>query len=322
MRYRHPSKKTKKEFTCILETSGKGTGHGLALGGKRIAWLRIAVLSLVLAVVSGPKLAAQEPVGSDFIQCSDGHYAYFHERNIEDRCLDCAQPVNRYSKDQDGTAHNSACGLWNSTQECIDRSHCPSIDKTDAKSYGVVLFDKLRQGHCHWMVVPLDPVIGVEDKINRETQTHNYWLCAWLAATKLIKPKIHHAEHIGLAANPPTHRTQHQLHIHIGRLPKDLRDTLKLSNIARYPEWTKIRIERVRKDCHVTFVTPGYYHQYPRGEFPAVFSVVSKAVQEHHMIDYGIIVAGQNTDEEAGFYICNCKGVAAEHALDYTCLHR
>ncbi len=323
---RQPLETVQKKSREISRIRGKESGNPSALRRRPVACLWAAALFLVWVILSGSQLGAQEPEKQayDTFHCGDGHWAYTYEKDISDRCLDCKQPVNKSSE---------ACSLWRSAQDCIENSNCPHCDKSYTKSYGAVLFDKDSKDpkirECHWLVVPSDPVIGVEDLKRRET--HNYWYDAWLAATTVIKPKILPTTDIGLAINPATGRGQHQLHIHIGRLPNDLRNTLNRQNIHRYPLWKQITVSTYNKitgkttphtGCYATFITPKDY--LPGEKFPAPFSQRDTTqVKEHNMPHYGIIVASQkDTEKEKGFYVCYCKDTSVEYALDYRCQQR
>lgn len=76
---------------------------------------------------------------------------------------------------------------------------------------------------CHAIIFALKPTIGIEDSNNRDN--YNYWPNAYWASQQLIIPAVP-AMSVGLAINPATERTQHQLHIHIGRLPDDFRNAI------------------------------------------------------------------------------------------------
>lgn len=322
------SQSVQKESKEICRIKGKKPRNHFAL--RRTLLSCLAALFLVLVMLSGSQLAAQDFKTPDFTLCNGGHYAWTGEKNITDRCLNCAQEVNKYIN-QPGKIENKACHLWSSVEKCLDDLNdlnCPHINKKYSKDAGVVIVDKLNENLCHWLVVPSEAVIGAEDKNNREKIPLDYWYCSWLAAYwQIIKPAILPTTEIGLAVNPATHRTQHQLHIHIGRLSKQLRNTLTLntvSSIPHYPNFTQITVypsgktgKQYEHICWATFITPEHYK--PSGGFPAVFTIVSEQVHEHNMINYGIIVAGANADEEEGYYICDCEGWGGEAALDYTC---
>lgn len=326
----YTSETVQEESKEICRIKGKRPRNHTALRRTPFFCLWVTALLLVLVILSGSQLAAQDLEETpDFTICDDGHYAWTGENTISDRCLDCAQEVNKFSIDHDGTVNNKGCGLWNSVEKCLNDSNCPGINKDYSKNFGIVIFDKSKQKLCHWLVVPSDPVIGAEDKNNREKITPNYWYCAWAAASiPVIEPTIIPKTEIGLVVNPATHRTQHQLHIHIGRLPNQLRQTLTLNTetlIPHYPDFAQITVHPSGKTgtknehiCWATFITPKNYQL--SGGFPAVFTIVSEQVHEHNMINYGIIVAGANAGEEEGYYICDCEGWGAEGALDYRCM--
>lgn len=216
------------------------------------------------------------------------------------------------------------CDLWYSVYECCKMQHQDKCDNQQCyNNKGYTLFN---EGECHYLLVPTDPVIGVEDKDNRNK--HNYFNLARIVAEEGIwdVKKLKVNEHsFGLAINPATHRSQHQLHIHIGRLPRPLREKLqkqkkikgKLIGIEHNKQWQTVKVKytehQVEKTCYGKA-------KFFKGKFPWPFSEVRNKFHEDEMKHSGIMVAGNHkNDKTYGFYIVRCKDAYVEGALNYNC---
>jgi CDP-diacylglycerol pyrophosphatase len=298
-----------------------------------LRWVtRLAGLLLISGALSGSQALAQDiEKSSSTITCGDGHYAYKYEKNISDRCRDCADPKNKYVEYKEHGKkkyHNKACSLWNSVKtSCIDGHHkkwhpphgCYNKGYQNIGNPPVVIE---KGTDCHFMAIPTVPVIGVEDKVNRDK--FPYWFYAWAAVTlpapypeeintfyKFWEKKKKLKRRIGLAVNPVEHRTQHQLHIHIGKIPPDIRKYLLEKHVPHDKQWHKLTIKN--KDCRAKFV--------PGKTVPSPFREVSKYSGENKMKDLGIILAGHvnSKDELEGFIILSCDNACVECWLDYTC---
>ena len=157
---------------------------------------------------------------------------------------------------------------------------------------------------CHFLAVPTVPVIGVEDADNRDK--YPYWYYAWLAATIPATPITigHTKKSVGLAVNPVEHRTQHQLHIHIGRTKYSLRNYLR-DHFSHDGKWHHIPAKKVYgKTCYAKFVK----YDPKKDPFPSPFKEVSERFGEDKMEHAGIILAG-DVDKNGSFrglYIVSC----------------
>ncbi len=76
-------------------------------------------------------------------------------------------------------------------------------------------------GFIHGLAMPRDIVSGVEDPRRQE----GIWLFAWDVALERLEPQS-----IALVVNPPSQRSQHQLHVHLLRLDNNAR-----GKFAEYP---------------------------------------------------------------------------------------
>ncbi|GEM_PF-1179156 len=216
------------------------------------------------------------------------------------------------------------CNLWKSVVAACIKNHdkqwsnhhwCYNKGDKKIKKHVKPPVAIVKEEKCHFMAVPTKPVIGVEDAHHRDK--YPYWTYAWDAGTEPApypkEIKRHLFKRIGLAVNPRAHRTQHQLHIHIGKVPPDIRGPL-LKHLPNHGKWSKI-ITIKGKNCAIKFI---------RGTtVPKVFKEVSKHAGESKMKDLGIILAGHvdtkgNLD---GFIILSCDNACVEKWLNYQCGH-
>ena len=77
--------------------------------------------------------------------------------------------------------------------------------------------------NCWFLLWALDPVIGAEHVESRDAV--NFWQKGYLAAKRQIHPAIEDSE-LGMLIQPAQRRSQHQLHIHIGRIQTIYRERL------------------------------------------------------------------------------------------------
>ena len=91
------------------------------------------------------------------------------------------------------------------------------------------------EGFVHGIAIPLNRVAGAEDPLRPD----GIWDFAWTVAKKRIDDQ----SSIALVVNPPGHRSQDQLHVHIVRLRTDARLKLakkKAANVCGLKEvWEK-----------------------------------------------------------------------------------
>lgn len=79
------------------------------------------------------------------------------------------------------------------------------------------------RNNCWFLVWALEPVIGIEHWGARDST--NFWRAGYLAATEAIDPPIAQRD-LAMLIQPADTRSQHQLHIHIGRLQPGYRESL------------------------------------------------------------------------------------------------
>jgi CDP-diacylglycerol pyrophosphatase len=274
-------------------------------------WRRVTSLAgllLISSVLLGSQAAAKDLTPKKYM-----------DRNCTDKNIINWKPAG---------GERPPCDLWKDVaSSCIKKIKGRPLWKNDHECYNkgnnklnnhvkppVVIVAPVKKG-CHFMAVPTVPVIGIEDKHYRSK--HPYWTYAWDAATLPAKypnrMKKYKYRQVGLAVNPVAHRTQHQLHIHIGKVPPDIKKKLLdyLPNPGKWSGMFKIKT----KDC---------VKKYIRGtKVPDVFQEVSDHAGDQKMKNLGIILAG-HVDKKGhldGFIILSCENACVERWLDYTCPH-
>ncbi len=112
-------------------------------------------------------------------------------------------------------------------------SPCVSVSADDA-----VLKDLV--GATQFLLIPTARITGIESPAVLMDGAPNYFADAWLARQD-IDARLGHAmprDAIALAINPPTARSQEQLHIHIDCVRPDIREALRQQTIG--DEWRMV----------------------------------------------------------------------------------
>ncbi|MFM8445138.1 MAG: CDP-diacylglycerol diphosphatase [Methylococcus sp.] len=166
---------------------------------------------------------------------------------------------------------------------------------------------KYKNDTCHMLIFALSPTIGIEDSNHRDN--YNYWPEAYYASQHLMNPAIPNAL-VGLAINPATQRTQHQLHIHIGQLTKEFRGALdlleenpsKVQNVTLAGHSFKAKFVRDNRQGPFTGFSP--------------FEVASNlAGGEKFIPEHGII--GARAKSKKGIFVLVVRNVFVEGLLKY-----
>ncbi len=110
---------------------------------------------------------------------------------------------------------------------------CVSVSPDDA-----VLKDLV--GATQFLLIPTARITGIESPALLADNAPNYFADAWLAR-RYIDARLGHAmprDTISLAINPPTARSQEQLHIHVDCVRPDIREALRQQTIGQ--DWTML----------------------------------------------------------------------------------
>ena len=119
--------------------------------------------------------------------------------------------------------------LWKNVQErCLTpptpiHSDCAIVDR----QRGFVLYKDMI-GASHYLVIPVQPVSGVDDARVWSDREHNAWAFGW-GAREIVAKAIGRPlpdTLLGLAINAKAARSQDQLHIHLDCISESARDFL------------------------------------------------------------------------------------------------
>jgi len=167
---------------------------------------------------------------------------------------------------------------------------------------------RFKSDTCHVVVFSLSPTIGIEDKNNRTN--YPYWNHAYVASQKLINPAVK-PQSLGLAINPATKRSQHQLHIHIGTLKSGYRS--KINTLKQDPN-----IDQSIEINNITYKARYVVNSSAKGPFTGEdpFSVAEKIIGgESIMAEHGILAALSSTAN--GIFVLTAENKFLEGELDY-----
>jgi len=161
------------------------------------------------------------------------------------KTTDCTCKANLDPSLYGKTAYNindfqNNCAHTNNKECLVTNRSCDFYDRTKQTTSPDMVKNKhtvIGTTFPKWIVVPGSPgnlkaVTGVEDVQNRDEQT---WNVAWdlrqdvanlLSTPNMLNQKIG-VETVGVAINPATQRSKHQLHIHVARVQKSLRKKLQ-----------------------------------------------------------------------------------------------
>ncbi len=113
------------------------------------------------------------------------------------------------------------------------KSPCAELDPDHAILKDIV-------GATQYLLIPTARITGIESPVLLDPATPNYFAEAWLAR-HYIDSRVGHAmprDMISLEINPPTARTQEQLHIHMDCVRPDVRQALLGAEIGE--GWTRL----------------------------------------------------------------------------------
>ncbi|CAH2603673.1 CDP-diacylglycerol pyrophosphatase [Rhodovastum atsumiense] len=120
-----------------------------------------------------------------------------------------------------------------------DPSPCTQVD---LRAGTAVLKDNAAHKPFEYLLIPTLRLSGIEEPALLEPGGTNYFAAAW-AVRGLVSARVGRPlddTEIGLAINARPARSQNQLHIHIGCLRADLRDTLRRQGGGIGTDWTPL----------------------------------------------------------------------------------
>ncbi|QPN63395.1 CDP-diacylglycerol diphosphatase [Synechococcus sp. CBW1004] len=199
------------------------------LAALALAALALALPTALAAAWGGGRALAQ---GSAAIQrCPDpglpdpdpDHFSLVAPPYLQpgnQACAPCDAPAN---------AASPACTVFRELRRCRDGQLCRQSAgpfwMLPQRRLGVVAVLDRRGGpdSCHLVLFASETTIGVEDRSRRDQRP--YWNLAIDMVRRLRQPSLGEREWL-LGINPMDHRSQHQLHLHGGRISPTLRAAL------------------------------------------------------------------------------------------------
>jgi CDP-diacylglycerol pyrophosphatase len=154
-------------------------------------------------------------------------------------------PVGHRDKLREIT-HTECVPHWLATK---DPSPCVSLTLTHPEP-GLRGFCVLpdRKGRAHLLLIPLEPVSGIESPDAWQEDRPNYFEYAWerRATVAQLAGRELPRQAIGLAINSKRTRSQDQLHIHMSCINLDVHDQLMANADAISTDWTPLTIRGTR----------------------------------------------------------------------------
>jgi CDP-diacylglycerol pyrophosphatase len=195
-----------------------------------------------------------------------------------------------------------------------DPAPCLRVTLTSADRGFCVLPD--RKGGAHLLLIPLEPVSGIESAAAREPHGPNYFQYAWGARGEVVKVAGRDVprQAIGLAINSMYTRSQDQLHIHMGCLGTSAHDQLVANADAIGADWAPIVIRGTQYQALRVMGTD-------LGDANP-FALLAQRLPgaRESMGAYTMLVAGMSFKEGPGFAVLAAKfAPGSELLLDSTC---
>jgi CDP-diacylglycerol pyrophosphatase len=178
------------------------------------------------------------------------------------------------------------------------------------------------RGASHFLLLPTEPVQGIESPRLLETSAPNYWNEAW-QARRYVEESLGRTlprEDLGLSINSARRRSQNQLHIHIDCVNPEIREALDAQEANIGDAWSPGAISVaghsffVRRIRGADLVSMDPFHLLAsRLQDPA------REMAEHSLS----VIGAQFKDRSEGFYVLDSpfglNGAASDDVLDRSC---
>ncbi|WP_223875582.1 CDP-diacylglycerol diphosphatase [Xanthomonas sontii] len=198
-----------------------------------------------------------------------------------------------------------------------DPAPCSEVHAEPGQRY--VLMKDLR-GDYQYLLIPTVPVSGIEDPRARAAGAPNWLGLAWQARTRVerLLNRPLPRELTSLTINPPSARSQDQLHVHIDCLAPQVRDQLQAMQASIGPTWAPLP-------------QPLHGHAYRAmrvegGELDAnPLTLLARSLPpQQSMVHQTLAVVGAEFDGRPGFVLLAATalpgdGVGAEELQDHDC---
>ena len=207
--------------------------------------------------------------------------------------------------------------LWSLAIHCAEDlssdSNCRSYTKDEKEQY-VIVKDHDPNKPAAYLIIPLEPITGIEDDRIFSPSIIGLWESAWLWAEKYPGKS---ASQTALAINSIVGRSQNQLHIHISCVLPQVRETLAKTRIpTKASDAVALRLGPDH-NVYWTVVVPDLRTSSP-------FRVIQSMphVDKNDMKDQSILVVG--SQESNQYYVLDTTANRnnpghAEELLDQTC---
>jgi CDP-diacylglycerol pyrophosphatase len=171
-----------------------------------------------------------------------------------------------------------------------------------------------RKGGAHFLLIPTRTISGIESPLLVEPDAPNYFAFAWEARSHLADVVGHGVPRgaVGLAVNPPSARSQDQLHIHIECLNTAAMRAIDAASDHFGTGWAVVRIGGVRFEARR--LMGEHLQQNP-------FEILARNLPDSGRTpgDYTLLLAGRQFRDGPGFVLLAGTERAADLWLDSSC---
>jgi CDP-diacylglycerol pyrophosphatase len=201
-------------------------------------------------------------------------------------------------------------------QQHQDPSPCERVFLADPKAgesgYAVIADQK---GGAHYLLVPTQTMGGTDGGELLDPDLPNYFAEAWHSRDLIAQFVGHEVPRsaIGLAVNTAHARTQHQFHIHIDCLRRDVVESLRAAAERMTDAWSPIDVSGSTYQG-MRIMAEGL-------DGSNVFELLAnlKPDLRHHMGDYTLVAAGMQFKSGPGFILLTGTGPTGGLLLDSSC---
>jgi CDP-diacylglycerol pyrophosphatase len=184
--------------------------------------------------------------------------------------------------------------------------------KVGGSGYAVIADQK---GGAHYLLVPTQTMSGTDGSELLDPDLPNYFAEAWHARDLITQFVGHEVPRtaIGLAVNTAHTRTQHQFHIHIDCLRRDVVDSIRASAERMTDVWSPIDIAGSTYQG-MRIMSEGL-------DGSNLFELLAGLGPDtrHRMGDYTLVAAGMQFKSGPGFVVLTATGPTGELLMDSTC---
>lgn len=197
--------------------------------------------------------------------------------------------------------------LWHRAQQCVEEAKQGSLQypcvRVSKSLEFVVVHDTQIGKRGVFMILPTMRVTGIEDAAALSEPVRNFFRYGWEVLTTEIRK---HPGELAMAINNRTHRSQDQLHIHLGCVAPEFRAALDRASLTNKWQQDAIRI----KGREYAAIELGSLAQSP---FLSLKEHLDAQQPKGWIGDHSLAVIGQPNGR---FVVLDTTIAAAELALD------